>query len=110
LQGRSVFPVTVRLYHDLHILIEGHQEAQKALNGKLPELTAQHLRDIGLADSEQLSGLDLFRPRSFMIVSILNTSCALTKCSSAFGTPMSLKTFLLPVSYRFLLLMASSPW
>jgi hypothetical protein len=28
-----------------------------------------------------------------LLLSILNTSCALTKCSSAFGTPMSLNTF-----------------
>jgi len=98
LQGGSVFPVTVRLYHDLNILIERHKEAQKALNGKLPELAAQHLRYIGLADSEQIGGLDLFRPRSFMIASILNTSCALTKCSSAFGTPRSLNTLRLPIS------------
>ena len=40
-------------------------------------------------------------PRFFRIVSILNTSCALTMCSSGLGTPMSLNTLPLPVSYRF---------
>ena len=53
MQGWSVVSVTMRLYHDLHILIEGDEEAQKALNGKLPELTAQHLGYIGLADAKQ---------------------------------------------------------
>src|SRR5271157_154658 len=65
LQGWGVVSVTVRLHHNLHILIERHQEAQKALNGKLPELTAQHLRYIGLADSEQLGGLDLSQAAIF---------------------------------------------
>ena len=52
--------VTVRLHDNLHILVERYQEAQKAFHGKLPELTAQHLRNIGLADSEQAGGLHLF--------------------------------------------------
>jgi len=55
----------VRFYDDLHILVERHEEAQKALNGKLPELPAQHLRYIGLADSEQVGCLDLFQAAIF---------------------------------------------
>jgi|HubBroStandDraft_6_1064221.scaffolds.fasta_scaffold716468_2 hypothetical protein len=43
MQRGSVFSVTMRLYNDLDILIERHEEAQKALNGELTELTAQHL-------------------------------------------------------------------
>jgi hypothetical protein len=43
----------VRLYDDLHILVQRHQEAQKTLNRKLPEIAAQHLRYIGLANSEK---------------------------------------------------------
>lgn len=54
LQRRSVSRVAVRLYDDLHILIERHEEAQKALNRKLPELAAQHFRHIRLANSEQI--------------------------------------------------------
>ena len=47
------------------ILVEGYQETQKAFHGKLPELAAQHLRNIGLTDSEQGSGLHLFQAASF---------------------------------------------
>jgi hypothetical protein len=42
MQGRSVVSVPVRPYDDLHILIERHEKAQKTLDGKLPELPAQH--------------------------------------------------------------------
>src|SRR5260370_7447199 len=50
----------------------------------------------------RLEGFCCGRLRTFMSVSILKTSCALTKCSSAFRTPISLNTFRLPVSYLFL--------
>jgi hypothetical protein len=56
LQGRGVVSITVWLHDNLHILVERYQEAQQAFHGKLPELTAQHLRNIGLADSEQAGG------------------------------------------------------
>ena len=98
----------MRFHHDLDILIERHQEAQQAFHGELAEFAAQHLRDIRLADSEQFSGFHLLEAAFFRIVSILNTSCALTRCSSALGTPMSLNTLPLPVSYGFLLLIALS--
>src|SRR5260370_23454917 len=39
-----------------------------------------------------------------MIASILNTNCALTRCSSGFGTPISLNTLRLPISYPLLLI------
>jgi hypothetical protein len=52
----------MRSYHDFNILIEGHKEAQEALNGKLPEFAAEHLGDIGLANAEQIGRLDLFQP------------------------------------------------
>jgi hypothetical protein len=65
LQGGSVFPIVMWLYHDLYILIERYEEAQKALNGKLPELTSQHLGNVGLADAEQLGGLNLFETALF---------------------------------------------
>ena len=60
----------MRLYHDFNILIKGHQKAQQALDGKLTELAAQHLGDIGLADPEQTRRLDLFQPAFFHEVSI----------------------------------------
>jgi len=103
MQGRGVISVPVRLNDDLHILIERHEKTQKPLNGKLPEVPAQHLGYIGLADTEQIGASTCFRRRFFMMPSILNTSCALIRCSSAFGTPMSLNTFRFPVSYPFLL-------
>ena len=65
LQGWGVVSVTVRLHDNFHILVERYQEAQKAFHGKLPELTAQHLRNIGLADSEQAGGLYLFEAAIF---------------------------------------------
>ncbi len=49
----------MRFHNNLDILIERHQEAQQAFDRELAELSAQHLRYIGLADSEQISGLDL---------------------------------------------------
>jgi hypothetical protein len=49
----------MRFHDNLDILIERHQEAQQAFDGELAELAAQHLRDIGLADSEQISGFHL---------------------------------------------------
>ena len=45
------------LYDDLHVLIEGDEEAQKALHGELAEVAAQHPGDIGLACAEQGGGL-----------------------------------------------------
>ncbi len=65
LQGRGVVFVTVRLHDNLHVLVERHEKAQQAFHGKLPELTAQHLRNIGLADSEQAGGLYLFEAAIF---------------------------------------------
>jgi hypothetical protein len=41
-----VFSVVVGLYDDLHVLIEGDEEAQKALHGELAEVAAQHFGDI----------------------------------------------------------------
>src|SRR5271165_141573 len=61
LQRGDVVSVTVRLDDDLHILIESHEEPQKALNGKLPELTAQHLGYIWLTDAKQIGSLHLFQ-------------------------------------------------
>jgi len=51
LQGGSVFSVVVGLYDDLHVLIEGDEEAQRALHGELAEVAAQQFGDIGLADA-----------------------------------------------------------
>src|SRR5208283_238235 len=61
LQRSRVVSVTVGLYDNRHILIERHEEAQKALNRKLTKFTAQHLRHIRLADTEQIGGIDLFK-------------------------------------------------
>jgi hypothetical protein len=59
LEGGGVFSVVVGLYYDLHVVIEGDEEAQQALpHGELAEVVAQHLGDIGLADAEQVGGLD----------------------------------------------------
>jgi hypothetical protein len=46
LQGGGVFSVVVGLHDDLHVLIEGDEEAQKALHGELAEVAAQRLEDI----------------------------------------------------------------
>jgi len=55
----------VGLYDDLHVLIEGDEEAQKALHGELAEVAAQHPGDIGLPGAEQGGGLDLFQAALF---------------------------------------------
>jgi hypothetical protein len=65
MQGRSVISVSVRLYDNLHILLERHEKAQEAFNGKLAELTAQHFGYIWLANAEQIGGLDLFQAAIF---------------------------------------------
>jgi hypothetical protein len=65
MQSWSVAPAPVRLHDDLDILIERHQKAQKALNGKLPEIAAQHLGDVGLFDPEKIGSLNLFQAAIF---------------------------------------------
>ncbi len=49
----------MRFHHNLHIMIQRYQEAQQALHGELAEGAAQHLRDIGLADSEHIGRFHL---------------------------------------------------
>ena len=47
LQGGGVFSVAVGLYDDLHVVIEGDEEAQKApLHEELAEVAAQQLGEI----------------------------------------------------------------
>jgi len=43
LQGGGVFSVVVGLDDDVHVLIEGDEEAEKALHGELAEVVAQQL-------------------------------------------------------------------
>jgi hypothetical protein len=52
----------MRLDNDLYVLPERHQEPQQPLNRELPEVTAQHLGNVGLLDPEQLGGLNLLEP------------------------------------------------
>ena len=65
MQGRCILRITMRFYRDFNILIECHEKAKKALHRKLPELAAQHLRHIGLADAEKIGRLDLFQSALF---------------------------------------------
>ena len=65
MQGWRVLRITMRFYQDFNVLIECHEKAKKALHGKLPELSAQHLGDIGLADAEEIGRLDLFQAPFF---------------------------------------------
>lgn len=51
----------MRFNHNLDVLIECHQKSQQAFDRELAELAAQHLRYIGLADSEQVSGFHLLK-------------------------------------------------
>jgi hypothetical protein len=51
----------MRFYQDFNILIERHKKTEKALHRKLPKLATQHLGDVGLADAEEVGGLDLFQ-------------------------------------------------
>jgi hypothetical protein len=52
---RRLSPPPERFHDNLHILIQCHQEAQPAFGGELAEVAWQHLRDIGLANTEQVS-------------------------------------------------------
>jgi hypothetical protein len=52
MQRWGILGVTMRFYYDFNVLIECDEEAQKALNRKLPELAAEHHADIGLADAK----------------------------------------------------------
>jgi hypothetical protein len=65
MQGRGVVSPTVWLDDNLHVVIEPNEKTQQALDGKLPELPTQHLRDIRLLDTEQLGGLSLFKSAAF---------------------------------------------
>jgi hypothetical protein len=65
MQGWSVVSATVRLHHNLDILIQRHQEAQKAFDGKLTEFSAQHFRYIGLSNAKQIRGFFLFQTALF---------------------------------------------
>src|SRR5689334_13207885 len=65
MQRRRIAPVTMRFDDDFNILIESHEETQQPLDRKLPELTAKHHGDIGLADTKQSGSLDLFQATLF---------------------------------------------
>jgi hypothetical protein len=65
MQDRGAASATVRPYDDFHILIQGHEETKKTLDGKLTEFAAQHLRYIGLANAKQLGGVHLFHAARF---------------------------------------------
>src|SRR5580704_958105 len=65
MQRRSVVTATVRLYDDLHVLIQRHEKTQKTLHGKLTELASEHLGYIGLANAKQVSGFHLFQAALF---------------------------------------------
>jgi hypothetical protein len=62
---RRVISATVRLDDDFNILIEGHEEPQQAFDGERPEIAAEHFRDIGLLDAEQIGGRGLFQTALF---------------------------------------------
>src|SRR5258708_4622841 len=65
MQGWGILRISMRLYQDFNILIECHEKTQKALDGKLPELAAQHLGYIRLTDAEEICRLDLFQAAPF---------------------------------------------
>src|ERR1700733_2209087 len=99
-----VVSVPVRFYDDLHILIERHEKTQGSFDRELAKLPAHILDMSGWRMPKRSAASTCFKPRSFMIVSILKTSCALIRCSSAFGMPMSLNTFPLLASHLFLVM------
>jgi hypothetical protein len=61
----GVVAIAVRPDTDLDILIERDKEAQKALDGELAKLAAEHFGDIGLADTEEAGSLHLFEAAFF---------------------------------------------
>ena len=98
----------MRLYYDLHILIERHEKTQKALNGKLPEFTAQHLRHIGLTDAEQICGLNLLQTPIFQDRVDLEYKLRLDQVLFRIGNADVFEHVAASVSYLFLL-MTSRP-
>jgi CHASE1-domain containing sensor protein len=51
----------MRRHHDLDVLAERHQEAHEPLDGKLPEIAAQHFGNVRLPDAEKFRRFDLFQ-------------------------------------------------
>ena len=103
--GRCFYPGAAS--RQFNILIERNEEALQTLNRKLPEFAPQHLETSGWFYPERSAASTCFNPRSFIIVSILKTSCAFTRCSSAFGKPISLNTFPLLAAYALFLMVLS---
>jgi hypothetical protein len=64
-QSRSVVSVPVRLHDDFNILIKRDEEAQKALNRKLPKFATQHLGNVGLLNAKKIASLRLLQPAAF---------------------------------------------
>jgi hypothetical protein len=64
-QSGGLAPPAVRLDDDLHVLIQRDKESQKAFHGKLAELSAQHFRNIGLFDTQEITSLGLFETALF---------------------------------------------
>src|SRR5271165_2247327 len=83
LHRRRIVSIPVRFHNNLDILIERHQEAEQAFDGELAELAAQHLRYIGLADSEQSSGFHLFE--AALLQDRINLEYKLRFCQVLFG-------------------------
>jgi hypothetical protein len=65
MQCWGIVSVPVRLYDDLHVLIERHEKTQKPFDGKLPKLPAQHLGYVVLANAKEIGRLDLFQVTIF---------------------------------------------
>jgi hypothetical protein len=60
----------MRFHDNLNILIQRQEEAQQAFDGELAEVAAQHLRDVGLTDSEQISRFHLLQAAFFFRIEI----------------------------------------
>jgi hypothetical protein len=61
LQGGGVFSVVVGLYDDPHVLIEGDEEAQKALHAALENVNSGTSAALQSAEKLDYSCLSLFR-------------------------------------------------
>ena len=84
--------------HDLDVAVERQQEPQQPLEREVPEMAAQQAGDVRLREPEQFRGLGLGELPPAAVSSIRLTSSALSRCSSASGSPRSANTLPLPRS------------
>ena len=55
----------MRLHHDFNVLSERDEKPHQPFDGELPEISAEHLRHVGLPDTEKSSCFRLLEIAGF---------------------------------------------